>query len=118
MKSVICALLLCVLCHTMRSQAEKSPMVNVYSQDRGLWGQKNVLICHVSNIAPPPEISLELLKNGQVIPETHQADLAFDGDWYYYLTKHVSFTPVKGERYTCKVTHKGKINFYEWEPDE
>ncbi|XP_020494450.1 beta-2-microglobulin [Labrus bergylta] len=117
MKNVMFSLLLCVLLHTVCSKSGKSK-VNVYSRDLGQWGKENTLICHVSNIPPPPVISIDLLKNGQVIQGTNQSDLVFDGDWDYYLTKHVTFTPAKGDRYSCRVTHMGKVNNYEWEPDE
>ncbi|XP_074554938.1 beta-2-microglobulin-like [Halichoeres trimaculatus] len=118
MKGFIVAVLLCVLYHTVRSRSDNACKVNIYTRHLGVWEKENVLICHVSKISPPPEIRLDLLKNGVVIPNTNQSDLAFDGEWEYYLTKHVDFTPLKGERYTCRVCLNGKTSHYEWEPDE
>lgn len=119
MKGFVVVVFLCVLCPTVvRSRSDKACKVNVYTRHLGLWGKDNVLICHVSQLAPPPEVRMDLLMNGKVIPHANQSDLAFDGDWYYFLTKHVPFTPTRGERYSCRVTHKGKTKDYDWEPDE
>uniref|UniRef100_UPI0037E7E14D beta-2-microglobulin-like n=1 Tax=Semicossyphus pulcher TaxID=241346 RepID=UPI0037E7E14D len=119
MKSLICAVLLCVICHTVLSQQSKyvPPKVNVYSRTMGQWGKPNTLLCHVAGFYPP-EIKIELLKDGVEIVKANQTDLAFELDWHYHLTKYVPFTPLKGEKFTCKVTHRSKVNSYDWEPDE
>ncbi|CAJ1055693.1 beta-2-microglobulin-like [Xyrichtys novacula] len=114
MKTLIFAVFLCVLCHTVRSLSDGAPQVNIYSRNLGALGQKNVLICHVSRISPPPKITIDLMKDGKVIEGATQTDLAFDGDWNYYLTKHADFVPQKGERFACRVTYNGKTTKYEW----
>uniref|UniRef100_H3BWT6 Beta-2-microglobulin n=1 Tax=Tetraodon nigroviridis TaxID=99883 RepID=H3BWT6_TETNG len=88
----------------------------VYTQTPGEVGKANVLLCHVSGFHPP-QISIELLKNGQSLSGSLQTDLAFEENWQYYLTKYVSFTPTKGDNYACRVTHMGESNTYNWEPD-
>ncbi|KAK5599832.1 Beta-2-microglobulin [Crenichthys baileyi] len=93
-----------------------SPKVQIYSRNPGNFGTENVLICHVSGFHPP-EIKIDLLKNQGEIPGAKQTDLAFEENWHYHLTKHVSFTPNSGEKYVCRVTHVGKTTDYVWEAD-
>ncbi|XP_007548001.1 beta-2-microglobulin-like [Poecilia latipinna] len=95
---------------------EVSPKVQIYSRNPGLYGKPNVLICHVSGFHPP-EIRIDLLKNGQEIADAKQTDLAFEENWHYHLTKHASFTPKEGEHYACRVTHVGKTTIHEWDAD-
>lgn len=90
-----------------------APNVQVYSRNPGKYGEKNVLICHASDFHPP-EIKIELLKNGIEIPDAKQTDLAFEDNWHYHLTKHVPFTPMSGETYLCRVTHVGIPRDYVW----
>ncbi|XP_041636909.1 beta-2-microglobulin-like [Cheilinus undulatus] len=118
MKSAIVTLALCLLAATAVQSSSGKYKVNVYSHDLGFFGKPNTLICHVSRIAPPPEIEINLLKNGEVIKGANQTDLAFDVDWYYYLTKHIRFTPQAGDRYSCQIKHGGKVHSYQWEPDQ
>ncbi|XP_029351023.1 beta-2-microglobulin-like [Echeneis naucrates] len=95
---------------------ELPPKVQVYSRDPGFYGKPNTLICHASGFHPPA-ISIDLLSGDTVIPETKQTDLAFEENWSYHLTKHAPFTPNKGHRFACRVTHMGKTKVYSWEPD-
>ncbi|XP_008277005.1 beta-2-microglobulin [Stegastes partitus] len=91
------------------------PKVQVYSRNPGQFGNENTLICHVSNFHPP-DITIELLKNGAELPDATQTDLAFKHDWHFHLTKSAPFTPAEGTKYTCRVTHGGVSKDYEWEP--
>ncbi|XP_076023630.1 beta-2-microglobulin-like [Genypterus blacodes] len=95
---------------------DSSAKVQLYSREPGFFEMKNHLVCHVSDFYPP-EISIELLKGGEKIPGAQQTDLAFESNWHYHLTKTVAFTPKKGERYSCMVTHMGQAKTYMWEPD-
>ncbi|KAI3366510.1 hypothetical protein L3Q82_000643 [Scortum barcoo] len=90
-----------------------APEVQVYSREPGDFNKLNTLICYVRNFHPP-EIRIELLKNGQEIREARQTDLAFEENWHYHLTKHVPFIPKSGDKYTCRVTHMGNTKVYEW----
>lgn len=118
MNLYFCAtVLICLVCLPVNSVAKKSePKVQVYTRTPGELGKENTLICHVSNFYPP-EISIELLRNGEEIPGALQTDLTFEENWQYHLTKHVPFTPGKGEIYSCRVTHMGNPKPYIWEPD-
>ncbi|XP_047204915.1 beta-2-microglobulin-like [Girardinichthys multiradiatus] len=111
------AFLVVFLCASQSIMAkEASPKVQIYSRNPGKFGTDNVLICHVSGFHPP-EIKIDLLRNQQEIAGAEQTDLAFEENWHYHLTKHVSFTPNSGETYVCRVTHVGKTTDYVWEPD-
>lgn len=98
------------------ADAQAFPEVQVYTQTPGELGKANMLLCHASSFHPP-KISIELLKNGHSLSGSLQTDLAFEENWQYYLTKYVSFTPTKGEDYSCRVTHMGESKTYVWEPD-
>lgn len=91
-----------------------APKVVVYSSDPGEYGKDNILICRASGFHPP-DITIELLKDGAVIPKANQTDLAFKKDWRFHLTTSVKFTPVRGEEYTCRVVHGMIAKVYAWE---
>ncbi|XP_023151803.1 beta-2-microglobulin-like [Amphiprion ocellaris] len=107
----------CLICFTGLSVAKDAPPeVQVYTRTRSEVGKENTLICHVKGFHPP-EITIDLLKNGVSMTNSKQTDLAFDETWNYHLTKHVRFTPNKGERFACNVTHLGKSRMYDWDGD-
>nr|AXY87851.1 beta-2-microglobulin [Lateolabrax maculatus]QNH85210.1 beta-2-microglobulin [Lateolabrax maculatus] len=117
MRGFVCAVVAGLLCLLALSIAkELAPKVQVYSYGPGVFDKPNTFICHASGFYPP-EITIELLRNGELIPEANQTDLAFEEDWHYHLTRHVTFTPVKGDDYACRVTHGGTSKMYTWEPD-
>lgn len=89
------------------------PKVQVYSRNPGEFGQKNVLICHVSGFHPP-DITIQLMKGEVELKDANQTDLAFKEDWHFHLTKSVFFTPQHEEAYICKVTHGNKVSKYTW----
>ncbi|XP_029317944.1 beta-2-microglobulin-like [Cottoperca gobio] len=105
-----------LLCVLPSEAKESAPNVQVYSREPGTIGKANTLICHVSNFYPP-EINIELLKDGKVMSSANQTELIFGEKWDYYLTKHVPFTPLANEKFICKVVHLGKSNDYFWESD-
>lgn len=90
--------------------------VQVYSRNPGEFGKANTLICHVSDFHPP-DIKIQLMKDGMEIPNADQTDLAFKQGWLFHLTKNVDFTPTGGEKYSCRVTHGGVLKDYAWEPN-
>ncbi|KAM4614880.1 beta-2-microglobulin-like isoform 1-T1 [Polymixia lowei] len=113
---VVCAFVsLAILYCTVESKTS-SPKVQVYSRDPGQFGLENNLICKVSNFHPP-DITITILKDGVVIPNSMQTDLAFKKGWQFHLTKHVPFTPLSGEKYICRVVHGQTSNDYAWEPE-
>lgn len=89
------------------------PKVQVYSHNPGEFDKENTLICHVSGFHPP-DITIQLMKDGVELPNAKQTDLAFKQGWRFVLTKHVTFTPGHGEKYTCKVTHGTTVRDYAW----
>ncbi|KAF1372655.1 hypothetical protein PFLUV_G00268160 [Perca fluviatilis] len=92
------------------------PKVQVYSHNPGEFGKDNTLICHVTGFHPP-DITIQVMKDGVELPNAKQTDLAFKQDWHFHLTKSVPFTPMDGEKYTCKVTHGSTVKDYAWEPN-
>ncbi|CAN9508034.1 unnamed protein product [Ophioblennius macclurei] len=118
MRALICllALLFCLSYSAASKVSTASPKVQVYSRAPREYGKNNTLICHVSGFHPP-EITIELLKNEQIMPNTQQTDLAFEESWQYHLTTHVPFVPNKVDKYSCKVTHLKASKIYIWEPD-
>ncbi|XP_056280801.1 beta-2-microglobulin-like [Pseudoliparis swirei] len=92
------------------------PKVQVYSRQAGEFGKENTLICHVSGFHPP-DISIELMKDGEELPEAQQTDLAFDRDWSFHLIKNVVFTPRREDKYSCQVTHGAAAKDYAWDPN-
>ncbi|KAG7236827.1 hypothetical protein INR49_000204 [Caranx melampygus] len=82
LRSVSC----CSSSSVLRSGLQSPPKVQVYSRNPGEFGKENTLICHVTNFHPP-DISIQLMKDGQEIPNAMQTDLAFKQDWHFHLTK-------------------------------
>ncbi|KAM6896791.1 beta-2-microglobulin-like [Lycodopsis pacificus] len=116
MNTFVCAVLVGLLCLPPSQAKPSPPKVQVYSRLPGEFEMKNTLICHVTGFHPP-EINIELLRNSQAMAGAHQTDLAFEKDWHYHLTKHVTFTPQKGQAFACNVTHMGISKSYTWEAD-
>lgn len=92
------------------------PKVQVYSYEPGQYGMENILICQVSGFHPP-DITIQLMKNGMELPGAKQTDLAFKQDWHFHLTKHVAVKPMSEDKYSCKVTHGEVVKDYAWEPN-
>ncbi|XP_057711728.1 beta-2-microglobulin [Corythoichthys intestinalis] len=95
----------------------QSPTVQVYSHLPGQFGEPNTLICHVSQFHPP-DISIQLLKNGKELTDAFETDLSFEKNWQFHLTKHIQFTPSKDDKYICRVTHStDPAKFIDWDPN-
>ncbi|XP_008051055.1 beta-2-microglobulin [Carlito syrichta] len=82
---------------------QRPPKVQLYSRYPAENGKTNFLNCYVSGFHPP-EIEVDLLKNGEKM-EVEQSDLAFSKDWSFYLLTHSEFTPSDKDEYTCRVKH-------------
>ncbi|KAI4897648.1 hypothetical protein NFI96_025734 [Prochilodus magdalenae] len=115
MKFLLAAVVFVALASSSLAKTSE-PKVQVYSYSPGEFGKENVLICHVSGFHPP-DISIELLKNGVEIPGAKQTDLAFEQGWKFHLTRSVSFTPEKNEDYFCRVRHMNTAKDFMWEAD-
>ncbi|XP_056131812.1 beta-2-microglobulin [Lampris incognitus] len=114
MKTLICTVLFCIFAASVAK--ESPPQVQLYSQRPGYLEDENILICHVTGFHPP-DITIQLQRNGVYIPAAKQTALAFNENWQFYLIKSASFTPSKHDTYTCNVNHMGKIKIYTWSPD-
>uniref|UniRef100_A0A8C5CT49 Beta-2-microglobulin n=1 Tax=Gadus morhua TaxID=8049 RepID=A0A8C5CT49_GADMO len=89
------------------------PKVQVYTREPAEPGTGNSLICYLNNFQPP-EVEVDLLENGVVIPGAVQSDLMFESQWQYHLTKRVPFIPREGARYACRVNHMGRTTNHAW----
>ncbi|XP_055479797.1 beta-2-microglobulin [Psammomys obesus] len=83
---------------------QSTPKVQVYSRHPPENGKTNFLNCYVSQFHPP-QIEIELLKNGKPMEKVQYSDLSFSKDWTFYQLAHAEFTPTATDSYTCKVTH-------------
>ncbi|XP_068163420.1 beta-2-microglobulin-like isoform X2 [Antennarius striatus] len=92
------------------------PKVQVYSFNPGKYGMQNTLICHVSGFHPP-DIDIQLMKNGKEVRDSQLTDLAFIKNWQFHLNKRVDFTPERGDYYSCRVTHGFHQKDFAWEPN-
>lgn len=97
----------------LSSSSTAPPKVQVYSHKPGEFGKENTLICYVSEFHPP-DITIQLFKDGKEITNANQTDLAFKQNWHFHLTKSAFFTPISGEKYLCKVTHGKTVKDYAW----
>ncbi|XP_068611593.1 beta-2-microglobulin-like [Brachionichthys hirsutus] len=110
------ALFLVALATVYCSKDHAPPKVQVYTSSPGKYGRENTLLCHVSGFHPP-DINIQVMKNGEEFPDSRQTDLAFIKNWKFHLNKRVAFTPLRGEDYSCRVTHGLDRKEYAWEPD-
>ncbi|XP_070785396.1 beta-2-microglobulin-like isoform X2 [Enoplosus armatus] len=115
MRAFLCLAVLAVV-YCSEDAKHTPPKVQVYSREPGEFGQENRLICHVSGFHPP-DISIQLMKDGAEIAGAEQTDLAFKQDWHFHLTKNVVFTPTNEHKFSCKVTHGTNTKDYAWEPN-
>ncbi|XP_041819623.1 beta-2-microglobulin-like [Chelmon rostratus] len=116
MKAFWAFLLLLLYALDLSVASNSPPKVQVYSRAPGMFGTPNTLICHVSGFHPP-EITIDLIRNGEQMVGTRQTDLAFEDNWQYHLTRSVPFTPNSGDKFACRVTHMGVTKVFMWESD-
>lgn len=114
MEKILVMCLAALVALTCAEDKHSPPKVQVYSYQPGEYGKDNTLICHVSNFHPP-DITIQLMKNGQEISSAKQTDLAFEKDWHFRLTRNVAFTPMSGDKYSCRVTHGTSVKDFAWE---
>ncbi|XP_061921656.1 beta-2-microglobulin-like isoform X2 [Entelurus aequoreus] len=91
------------------------PKVHVYSFKPAKFGEQNTVICHVSEFHPP-DIRIQMFKNGEVIGKVVQTDLSFKKNWHFHLTKHIETTLVQGDKFMCEVIHGTSASkYFDWE---
>ncbi|XP_072481648.1 beta-2-microglobulin [Notamacropus eugenii] len=81
-----------------------SPKVQVYSRHPTDSDKENFLNCFVSGFHPP-QITIELLKDGKKIEKVEESDLSFSNDWTFNRLVSTPFNPNDGRDYACRVTH-------------
>ncbi|XP_048959963.1 beta-2-microglobulin isoform X2 [Canis lupus dingo] len=97
------ALLLILLAACRLDAVQHPPKIQVYSRHPAENGKPNFLNCYVSGFHPP-EIEIDLLKNGKEM-KAEQTDLSFSKDWTFYLLVHTEFTPNEQDEFSCRVKH-------------
>ncbi|XP_012921191.1 beta-2-microglobulin-like [Heterocephalus glaber] len=96
--------LLALLALTGVNAIKQTPKIQVYSRHPAENGKPNYLNCYVSGFHPP-QIEVELLKNGEKMEKVEKSDLSFSKDWTFYLLVHTNFTPNDNDEYSCRVLH-------------
>ncbi|XP_061855768.1 beta-2-microglobulin [Colius striatus] len=96
----------------------EAPKVEVYSRNRAVLGEENVLNCFVSGFHPP-KIDITLIKNGEPMSNVQYADMSFNDKWYFQRLVHAPFTPKAGDIYICRVAHAAfpEPQSFQWDAD-
>ncbi|XP_038187184.1 beta-2-microglobulin [Arvicola amphibius] len=97
---------------------QRPPQVQVYTRHPVENGKQNYLNCYVSQFHPP-QIEIELLKNGEKMDKVELSDLSFNKDWSFYLLAHAEFVPNSKDKYACRVRHTTlkEPKVINWDPD-
>ncbi|XP_012622154.1 beta-2-microglobulin [Microcebus murinus] len=103
-RSVVAFALLALLSLPALDAVERSPKVQVYSRHPAEDGKPNFLNCYVSGFHPP-QIEIELLKNGKKMENVEQSDLSFSNDWSFNTLVHTDFIPNSKDELACRVNH-------------
>ncbi|XP_027725727.1 beta-2-microglobulin [Vombatus ursinus] len=95
-----------------------SPKVQVYSRHPTDSVKKNYINCYVSGFHPP-QITIDLLKNGQKIENVETSDLSFSNDWTFHRLVSAPFDPHDKSEYACRVTHSTlrEPKEVKWDPE-
>ncbi|KAM9846001.1 beta-2-microglobulin-like [Aulostomus maculatus] len=115
MRSLLSVAVLAAVFFTVESK-HSPPKVQVYSTQRAEFGRDNTLMCLVTNFHPP-DLTIQLMRNGKPLTGAEQSDLSFKEDWHFHLSQNVPFVPMKGEEYSCRVTHGADTRDYAWVPN-
>lgn len=79
--------------------------------ERGAFGIEHVLTVSILKLPNslsqfhPPQIEIELLKNGKKMNDVQMSDLSFSKDWSFYILAHAEFTPTATDTFACRVKH-------------
>ncbi|XP_008847365.1 beta-2-microglobulin [Nannospalax galili] len=114
----VALILLVLVSLTGLDAVERPPRVQVYTRNPPENGTPNFLNCYVSGFHPP-QIEIELLKNGKKMDKVEQSDLSFSKDWSFYLLAYTNFIPTASDEYACRVTHSTlkEPKVVKWERD-
>ncbi|NWY69313.1 B2MG protein, partial [Erithacus rubecula] len=96
--------LLALLALLGQGAAAEMPKVEVYARSRAEEGKMNTLQCFVAGFHPP-KIDIQLLKNGEPLPDVQYGDLSFNEKWQFQRLVHAPFIPTRGDEFVCRVVH-------------
>ncbi|XP_074145631.1 beta-2-microglobulin [Sminthopsis crassicaudata] len=96
-----------------------SPKVQVYSRHPVDSNKDNYINCYVSGFHPP-QITIELLKDGQKIEKVEQSDLSFSSDWTFNRLVSAPFDPNSKSEFACRVIHSTlkEPKIIKWDPEQ
>uniref|UniRef100_A0A2K6G8Z8 Beta-2-microglobulin n=2 Tax=Propithecus coquereli TaxID=379532 RepID=A0A2K6G8Z8_PROCO len=103
-RPVVALALLALLSLPGLDAVQRPPKVQVYSRHPAEDGKPNFLNCYVSGFHPP-QIGIDLLKNGKKIEKVEQSDLSFSKDWSFNTLVHTEFVPNEKDVLACRVNH-------------
>ncbi|XP_073723478.1 H-2 class II histocompatibility antigen, A-U alpha chain [Misgurnus anguillicaudatus] len=87
-----------------REEMDK-PDSSIYAKYDVQLGVKNVLICHVTGLFPPP-VRISWSKNNvKVTEDTDLSQYRRNNDGTFNIFSTLRFTPKEGDIYSCTVTH-------------
>ncbi|XP_045384114.1 beta-2-microglobulin [Lemur catta] len=115
-RSVVALALLALLSLPALDAVVRTPKVQVYSRHPAEDGKQNFLNCYVSGFHPP-QIVIELLKNGKKMENVEQSDLSFSKDWSFNTLAHTEFVPNEKDELACRVNHTafGGPRIFKWD---
>ncbi|XP_030621449.1 H-2 class II histocompatibility antigen, A-K alpha chain-like [Chanos chanos] len=101
-------------------EAKDPPRSSIYPSDYVTPGVMNTLICHVTGFFPP-ELRVKWTKNNEDVTEgVTISQFRFNEDGTFNAFSTLSFTPEKGDIYTCTVEHRALQEPLkkEWDADD
>lgn len=88
------------------------PETSIYSKDDVVPGVKNVLICYVTGLFPPPVIITWTKNDVNVTENINQSQYRLKSDGTFNVFSTLRFTPEEGDIYSCSVYHKALEDKY------
>ncbi|XP_042345123.1 H-2 class II histocompatibility antigen, E-S beta chain-like [Plectropomus leopardus] len=95
------------------------PSVRVRSVGAASSKHPGMLVCSVYGFYPK-QIRVTWLRNGEeVTSDVTSTEELSNGNWLYQIHSYLEFTPVRGEKITCKVEHASLMEpkLSDWDPN-
>ncbi|XDV39546.1 hypothetical protein PO909_008773 [Leuciscus waleckii] len=98
----------CVAGENNPPQSIVPPNTQLYTESDVKLGVENTLICSVSNFHPPP-VNILWRRNGEPVSEWDVSETQYysDRDFSFRVFSYLSFSPERGDVYSCSVRHRG-----------
>ncbi|KAM9064654.1 beta-2-microglobulin [Sarcophilus harrisii] len=95
------------------------PRVQVYSRHPVDSDKDNYINCYVSGFHPP-QITIELLKDGEKIEKVERSDLSFNNDWTFYQLVSAPLERNSKSDFVCRVVHSTlkEPKVIKWDPEQ